>query len=116
MVDGLGVGDIREVVLRDRKTLASDGMVVAIVLVDSRNGKIRGEPEVLTRGFIHVKESQKLMGDIRKKIRQIVGFAEGPRHAVNPVYIQNNLRDRLGQFLFSRTERRPMILPVVIEV
>lgn len=116
MVDGLGIGDVGEVVLRDRKTLAADGMVVVITVIDSKTGKIRGEPDIITRGFVHVKESQPFLAEIRRKVRQIIMNTEGPQHAVNWAYMRDNIRDRLGQFLFSRTERRPMILPVVIEV
>ncbi|MDP3963050.1 MAG: ribonuclease J [bacterium] len=116
MVDGLGIGDIREVVLRDRKTLASDGMFVIIAIVDSKSGKLRGSPDIITRGFVYIKESGKLIDDARKKVKEIIQKAEGPRHAVNWAYIKENLKERIGEFLFIKTERRPMILPVIIEV
>jgi ribonuclease J len=116
MVDGLGIGDIREVVLRDRQTLASDGMFVIIAIMDSKTGKLRGKPDIITRGFVYIKESGKLLDDARKRVTAIIAEAEGPRHAVNWLYIKDQLRDRIGEFLFIKTERRPMILPVIIEV
>ncbi len=116
MVDGLGVGDIREVVLRDRQTLASDGMFVIIAIIDSKTGKLRGEPDIITRGFVYIKESGRLINEARKRVIDIITKTEGPKHAINSPFLRDNLRDRIGEFLFIKTERRPMILPVIIEV
>lgn len=115
-VDGLGVGDIGEVVLRDRQMLSEDGIFVIIAIVDSKTGKVRGSPDIISRGFIYLKENQQLLKDTRLKIKQIVEQKATSEMTLNPEYIKNNLRDKIGQFLFSKTERRPMVLPVVIEV
>ena len=115
-VDGLGVGDIGEVVLRDREQLSQDGMFVIIATVDSQTGKLRGSPDIISRGFIYLRENQELLKEVRKKISDIVAESATPTETMNPTYIRDNLRDRIGQFLFSKTERRPMVLPVVIEV
>jgi len=114
-VDGLGVGDIGNVVLRDRQVLAEDGFIVVITLLDSNTGKVRGSPDIISRGFIYLRENKDLLLQIRKKIRQIVETHDG--HAQpNLTYIREAIRNQIGLFLFQRTERRPMVLPVVIEV
>lgn len=115
-VDGLGVGDIGEVVLRDREALSQDGMFVIIAIIDSQTGKIRGSPDIISRGFIYLRENQELLKEVRKKIKEIIEESATAEETLNPQYIRDNLRDRIGQFLFTKTERRPMVLPVVIEV
>jgi ribonuclease J len=116
-VDGLGVGDVEEVVLRDRQILASDGMVVTLVMVDGRTGAIVGEPDIISRGFVHTKHQEQLMREMRRKIKEIIqGSVAEPNSPPNWTYLRNKVRDDLGLFLFQKTERRPMILPVIIEV
>lgn len=117
MVDGLGVGDVGNVVLRDRQQLASDGMVVVIATVDGRTGSVVGDADIISRGFIYMKEHQQLVKDTRKQIKHVIGKHVGKqRGAPNWKLIKDGLRDDVGQFLFQRTERRPMVLPVIIEV
>ncbi len=116
MVDGLGIGDVGKIVLRDRKNLAEDGMFVIVVVVDGQTGKVKGSPDIISRGFVYLRESKKLLRQTRKKIVKIVNQKAGKGGAVNWSYIKNNLRDRIGNFLYSKTKRRPMVLPVVIEV
>lgn len=113
-VDGLGVGDIANVVLRDRQQMAEEGMVVVIATVD-KGGKLVGTPDVITRGFVHVKESFKLIDEIKQRAKKLL-VDRDPNIPANDVYLRNKIRDSLGQFLFQKTERRPMILPVVMEV
>lgn len=116
MVDGLGIGDIGEVVLRDRQTLSNDGMFVIVAVVDHQTGKVKGSPDIISRGFVYLRENKKLLFETRKKVIKIVDDAVGSDGAVNWVYIKDEIRNKIGQFLFSKTQRRPMILPVVIEV
>jgi len=116
MVDGLGVGDIGEVVLRDRHMLARDGMFVIIVIIDRQTGKVKNSPDIISRGFVYLKESKELLKNTRKKIIDIIDRAVKPNQTVNFIYIKNEIRDKIGQFLYTKTKRRPMILPVVIEV
>lgn len=115
MVDGLGVGDVSNIVLRDRKMLAADGMFVVIVTIDGKTGRLIQNPDLISRGFIYMKESKRLVEQTRKKVRQIVE-RQDPKTLANYAYIKNKLRDEVGQFLYKKTQRRPMILPVVIEV
>ncbi len=118
MVDGLGVGDVSEVVLRDRQVMSKDGMFVIITVIDSETGRVRGNPDIISRGFIYMKESQELLNQTRKKVKEIIAktASEGQGKGFNWLYVRDNLRDRIGQFLYSKTKRRPMILPVVIEI
>ena len=117
MVDGLGVGDVKEVVLRDRQHLAEDGIFVIITIVDSKTGKVRTSPDIISRGFIYLKESQEMLKEVRNRTRRIVETmtVSGSR-PINWIHVKDELREKIGQFLFQKTERRPMVLPVVIEV
>lgn len=114
-IDGLGQENLDEIVVRDRQQLAEDGMVVVIVRIDGKTGKLIGKPDIITRGFIYVKESRKLIDQTVKEVRRITRDPE-PRASANDRYIRDNLRDELGKFFFQKTQRRPMILPVVMEV
>ena len=116
MVDGLGIGDVGEVVLRDRQNLARDGMFVIVAVVDRTSGKVKGSPDIISRGFVYLRESKELLKETRKKVIDIVDRAASSGGAVNWIYIKDEIRNNIGQFLFSKTQRRPMILPVVIEV
>jgi ribonuclease J len=115
MVDGLGVGDVEEVVLRDRRNLAQEGMVVVIMTVERKNGRLVKNPDIISRGFIYIKENQGVMEEIRKRLRGIVSRLPNYQE-VEPDYIKTLIRDQIGQFLYNKTKRRPMILPVVIEI
>ncbi len=116
MVDGLGVGDVGEVVLRDRQMLAKDGMFVIVAVVDRQTGKVKGSPDIISRGFVYLRESKELLRQTRKKVIEIVDKAAGSGGAVNWSYIKDEIRNKIGQFFYTKTQRRPMILPVVIEV
>lgn len=116
MVDGLGVGDVGEVVLRDRQALAEDGIFVIIAIVDGQTGKVRGSPDIISRGFIYLRESKDLLFQTRQLTKKTIEDATQNMHPVNWTWVKDNVRDRLGKYLFQKTERRPMVLPVVIEV
>jgi len=116
MVDGLGVGDMQEVVLRDRQALAQDGIFVIVAVVDSQSGKVKGSPDIISRGFIYLRESKQLLYDTRQLTLKLIEETTANMHPVNWEYIRDVLRDKLGKFLFTKTEKRPMVLPVIIEV
>jgi len=115
LVDGLGVGDVGHVVLRDRQQMAKDGMFVVIITVGKDNGALIGEPDIVSRGFIYMKESDKLLKEVKNQIRKIVDIKGKENLSANEVYIKSRIREEIGEYLFKRTERRPMILPVIIE-
>ena len=114
LVDGLGVGDVGDVVLKDRKLLSEDGLIIVVVTLDAKKNLVSG-PEVLTRGFVYVKESEELMEEIRVTARDSVLRTIEKKHGSWSV-IKNALRDDLGSHLYRRTMRKPMILPIVVEV
>lgn len=117
MVDGLGVGDVGEVVLRDRRVLAEDGMFVIITILDAKTGRVRGNPDIISRGFVYLRESKEMLSEVRKRTKYIVEKSASGRDAeMNYEYVKDNVREKIGQFLFQQTQRRPMILPVVIEI
>lgn len=116
MVDGLGIGDMGEVVLRDRQLLASDGIFVIVVVVNGKTGKVIGSPDIISRGFVYLRQSKDLLAQTRKKTINIVNKSAGKGKSVNWAYVKNTIRNKLGDFLFEKTKKRPMILSVVIEV
>ena len=115
-VDGLGVGDVGEIVLRDRQMLSQDGMFVIVAIIDRQTGRVRGSPDIISRGFVYLRESKDLLAQTRRKVIEIVDKSAGHGGAVNWVYVKDEIRNKVGDFLASKTSRRPMILPVVIEV
>lgn len=115
-VDGLGIGDIGHIVLRDRQMMSKDGMFVIIAIIDRQTGKVKNNPDIISRGFIYMRESKELLADVRKKVKQIVEETTTAGRPINWIYVKDNLRDKIGQFLYTKTERRPMVIPVVIEV
>lgn len=115
LVDGLGVGDVGSVVLRDRQVMATDGMFVIFVKIDHNTRKLVGEPEIISRGFVYMKGAERLIGQTKEFVKKII--ANYPVSGVESwTPVRTKLRDDVGAFLYKQTERRPMILPVVIEV
>lgn len=114
-VDGLGVSDETNVVLRDRQVLAEDGMVVVIATVDNKTGHLIQNPDIISRGFVFLKTHKELIEDLRHRVKKLV-IDSDPLSWADTNYIRNKIRDYVGQFLYTKTEKRPMILPVVIEV
>ncbi|MEK7115206.1 MAG: hypothetical protein AAB847_02515, partial [Patescibacteria group bacterium] len=115
MVDGLGVGDVGEVVLRDRIILSAEGMIVIIATLDKEKGHLLKNPDIISRGFIYLKENQEILDQIRARLRNIINQIP-KQQQIEAEYLKSVIRDQIGQFLYQKTKRRPMILPVVIEV
>ncbi|MEP7162306.1 MAG: ribonuclease J [Candidatus Moraniibacteriota bacterium] len=115
-IDGLGVGDIGHVVLRDRQMLAQDGMLAVTVVIDAKTKKILGNIQITSRGFIHVKENFDLVNETKQKVQDVIRKYTSRDTSLDWETVKNQIREVVGQFLFSKTERRPMVLPVVIEV
>ncbi|MBU0597217.1 ribonuclease J [Patescibacteria group bacterium] len=114
-VDGLGVSDTQNIVLRDRQVLAGDGMVVVIITVRNKTGELVQNPDIISRGFVFLKDNKVLIEDLRHKVKHMV-IKSNPKTWVDSNMIKNDIRDKVGQFLYTKTEKRPMVLPVVIEV
>lgn len=115
MVDGLGVGDVGEIVLRDRQRMAQDGMFAIILIIDSQNGSIKEPIDIISRGFIYMNESRELVNDARQEIKRIVQKST-QQQPFNPNYVRDLLREELGEFLYEKTHRRPLILPMVVKM
>ncbi len=112
-VDGLGVGDIDHLILRDRHHLATDGMVVVILAIEKNTGRLVGQPEVVSRGFVDIEESEDLL---RSTQEMVVKALEGTDHVTEWGAVNTKVKDAIAQFLYQETRRRPMVLPVSVEV
>lgn len=111
-VDGLGVGDVSHVVLRERQAMAEEGMFVIITTIDAKTGTLIGNPDIISRGFIFMKDHPELMGKVRDKVKRILKDANPETPAID-AYLKEKIRNEVGQFLYSQTRRRPMVLPVI---
>ena len=114
LVDGLGVGDVGDVVLRDRKILSEDGLIIVVATIDSK-GSFVANLEIMSRGFVYVKESEKLIEEVRSIAREALIKCVSKKGG-NWSAIKNAIKDELSTFLYRRTMRRPMIIPIIVEV
>ncbi|KAB3527616.1 ribonuclease J [Alkaliphilus serpentinus] len=115
LVDGLGVGDVGNIVLRDRKHLAEDGLMVVVVTISKETGKIAAGPDIISRGFVYVRESEVLMVEAKEVVKNALLICES-QNAREWSTLKSSIRDGLKDFLYEKTKRRPMILPVIMEV
>ena len=115
MVDGLGVGDVGSIVLRDRQHLSQDGLIVIVMTMDNQTGEIVAGPDVISRGFVYVRESENLMDDVKSFIREEIRDLEN-KHIRDWSTIKSTLKDDVRDFVFDRTKRNPMILPIIMEM
>ena len=114
LVDGLGVGDVGNIVLRDRQHLAEDGIMIVVMTLERHSNVVLAGPDIVSRGFVYVRESEDLMGDARKVVEEALDNCL--EHRVSDwSKIKNEVKDALGDFLWKRTKRRPMILPIIME-
>ncbi len=116
MVDGLDSNNVQEVVIRDRQVLAQDGMFVIIAIIDIKTGKVRKSPDIISRGFVYLKESQDLLRHVRAMTKKVIEDSTAKMHPINFDYVKNNVREQVGKELLKKTAKRPIILPVLIEV
>lgn len=114
-VDGYGVGDVGAVVLRDRQHLAQDGMVVVVVSMSGEDGSVISGPDIITRGFVYVKESEELMDELRQVAVDALNTCE-QRRVRDWSSIKSEMKGALSGYLYKKTKRNPMILPVIMEV
>ncbi|QUH26679.1 ribonuclease J [Serpentinicella alkaliphila] len=115
LVDGLGVGDVGNIVLRDRKHLSEDGLMVVVVTINRENGKIAAGPDIISRGFVYVRESEDLIDEAKQVVKTALIQCE-QQNIREWAALKNTIRDSLKNFLYEKTKRRPMILPVIMEV
>ena len=115
LVDGLGVGDVGNIVLRDRKHLSEDGLMIVVVTISKEDGKVLAGPDIISRGFVYVRESEDLMDGAKNVIKQVLKDCED-RNIKEWAYLKNNIKENLKDYLYQKTKRNPMILPIIMEV
>ena len=115
LVDGLGVGDVGNIVLRDRRQLSQDGILIVVVTMNKQTHRVVAGPDIVSRGFVYVRESEALMDEATARVQQALDRCEDEK-VKEWAAIKSNVRDALGRYLFEKTRRRPMILPIIMEV
>ncbi|WP_026559295.1 ribonuclease J [Bacillus sp. J37] len=115
LIDGLGIGDVGNIVLRDRRLLSQDGILIVVVTLDKQRKQIISGPEIITRGFVYVRESEELITNATNVVSTIVERSM-QEHSIEWSQLKLNIREALNQFLYEKTKRRPMILPIIMEI
>lgn len=116
MVDGFSIGDIQEVVIRDRQMLAQDGMFVIVAIVNTATGKLKKSPDLISRGFVYLRESQELLRQARFIIKKTIEESTQGMNPINFEYVKGNVTDQVSKFLFQKTAKRPIVIPVLLGV
>ncbi len=116
MVDGFAVSDVQEVVIRDRKMLSDDGMFVIVAIIDLKTGKLRKSPDLISRGFVYLRESQELLGQTRLIIKRSIEESTRGMNPINFDFIKKNVTDDVARFLFQKTAKHPIVIPVILGV
>ena len=119
LVDGYGVGDVGNIVLRDRRHLAQDGLIVVVATVDCASCLLLSGPDIVSRGFVYVRESEELMDEVRQvaydTVMDVLNHTRR-RDEVDRILLKKRMKDELTKFLYTKTKRKPMILPVIMDV
>ena len=115
LVDGLGVGDVGNIVLRDRKHLSEDGLMIVVVTISKEDGKVLAGPDIISRGFVYVRESEDLMDGAKNVIKDVLHECE-EKNIKEWAYLKNNIKENLKEYLYTKTKRNQMILPIIMEV
>ena len=116
MVDGLGVGDVGNVVLRDRRHLSQDGLVIVVATVDNKTGQVLAGPDLVSRGFVYVRESEELMDEARRVVQAVFDKCAADYHMHDWNSVKTRVRESLSAYIYRKTKRSPMILPILMEV
>ena len=115
LVDGLGVGDVGNIVLRDRRQLSQEGIITIVITIEKASGRVVAGPDFVSRGFVYVRESEELMEEAKQKVNAVLQKCEDEK-ITEWSAIKSNVRDVLSRYLFEKTRRRPMILPIIMDV
>jgi ribonuclease J len=116
IVDGFNIGDVQEMVIRDRKMLAQDGIFLVVVSINTKTGKLKKSPDIISRGFVYLRESQELLNQARLIIKRSVEENTKGMNPINFDYIKGVISDDIGRFLFQKTAKKPIVIPVVLGV
>ena len=111
-VDGIGVGDVGNVVLRDRQHLSQDGLIIVVITMDSSTGELVAGPDIVSRGFVYIKESEELLDELRKKVLHTINQIDSRDWTT----IKGMIRSTVLKFVYKKTARNPMVLPIIVEV
>ncbi len=114
-VDGLGVGDVGNIVMRDRSKLSQDGVLIVVITMDKESGCVVAGPDLVSRGFVYVRESGHLMVEAKQKVKQVLANCEANK-VIEWASIKGSVRDALSKFVYEKTRRSPLILPIIMEV
>ncbi|MBQ2252789.1 MAG: ribonuclease J [Clostridia bacterium] len=115
LVDGLGVGDVGNIVLRDRKHLSEDGIIIVVTTIDHEMKMVVAGPDIISRGFVYVREAEDLMDSVREKASEVLEDCLS-NNTLDWASLKSHLKNELGGYIFTKTKRKPMILPVIMDV
>lgn len=115
MVDGLGIGDVGSIVLKDRQHLSQDGLIIVVIAIESSTGTIVSGPEIISRGFVYVRESENLMEEMKQNLKYRLKALE-EANVTDWAVIKLTIKDTLRDFLLQRNKRNPMVLPIILEI
>ena len=116
LVDGFSVGDVQDVVIRDRQALAQDGIFIIFGILNGQTGKLRKSPDIISRGFVYLRESQELLHEVRLLIKDTVEKATRGQNPINVDFVKDTVTDTVAKFLMQRTAKRPMVIPVLLTI
>jgi ribonuclease J len=116
MVDGFSIGDIQEVVIRDRQMLAQDGLFIVFAIINGATGKLKKSPDIISRGFVYLRESQELLHGARIVIKNSIEDSTKGQNPINIDYVKENLTDTVGKYLFQKTAKHPIVIPVILSI
>ena len=115
MVDGLGIGDVGNIVLKDRQHLSQDGLIIVVLAMDGSTGEMVSGPEIISRGFVYVRESENLMEEMKQSLRNKLRALE-ENNVTDWAVIKLTIKDSLRDYIYQKTKRNPMILPIIMEI
>lgn len=115
LVDGLGVGDVGNIVLRDRRHLSADGLIIVVMTIDSSSGKLLAGPDIISRGFVYMRESEGMIANIREVTKEALSKSDDAKRR-DWTLKKTNIRDAIHEYVYEQTKRNPMILPIIMEV
>ena len=116
IVDGFSIGNVQEMVIRDRKMLAQDGIFLIVVSINTKTGKLKKSPDIISRGFVYLRESQDLLNHARMIIKKSVEQTTNGMNPINFDFVKSTLADDVGRFLFQKTAKKPIVIPVILGV
>jgi ribonuclease J len=116
LVDGFSVGDVQDVVIRDRQMLAQDGIFIVFGIINASNGKLKKSPDIISRGFVYLRESQELLHEVRHLIKETIERSTRGMNPINVDFVKENITDTVTKFLMQKTAKRPMVIPVILTI